>query len=954
MTIDTNLFWNLLKESRVVELSRIQTLNTDFQAKLVTDPEQPPAVEMLAQWLVEEEAISPYQARILLAGHSGPMRFSSYVVTEKIEAGPRQGTFKAIHRDTGYPVNLQFMSGSEQTDLQIWRQLEALAERVSSIIHPNLVPIFETVALPNHRFVVSESSIGSSLSQLVPRKGRLPWKDACSILAQVAIGLQKLHDQGIVHNAISPRSIWVASGGHARLMMGLMPEKNIETSTDSERDGESRYDYLAPETLSDQPQLSSSSDHYALGCTLYRLISGRTLFPTVDLKQKVEQHRFSEPKDLSKYEIPAKLQRLVNQLLSKDPKRRPDSAQKLAELLAEFSGNASLFEQTVKQSDAQLIYRDAIKSWNPLADHPEQVDRHVTVETERSSAQTETSSPTDPIASAHRKKSKWLLPISIAAGLLAVIGIIGLFAYTANQTPIVVQTNKPPVTEPKKIDFQDLEKPDFSAVRIVQDLIEDDGNVIWESPTTGLPIDFSYVPATPKLIFAIKPAALWAEREGKLLFQSLGPELASRIENWKDEVGLEFEDIAQVIVSFHSNGTFEYEPFFVVHLTGPATTENLEITWKNPPAVAIDDNNMIYETSENRAFYIIRAPEGNEVTQFVFGNTQRVREVIDSGGASVLSGAMNNLLDWSDSERHFTFMFLRHSLFNEQGQALMSGQLSSFNRQLDLFLQDEIRGGLLSMHLDEGTYLEMVFDQTVDLQSTDLQKSLQQRLRDQRDELTRFITTIPASPYWDKVRLKYDNMLSDVYRNLRWNVEYRTVIGNCWLPPMAGHNLIAASELLTAFSKGASPDAVAVASRKIPQTIKELLAKKRSLDVSTNPDLNIFLAGIRSEVLDDFGELPFEFNIRLIGNDLEKEGITQNQRPGDFKIIDQSLADILTEIMVRCNPNKDISGPADPNCKMVWVIGPDPSNTEQDAILITTREGAAQKGLTLPAAFLTE
>ena len=129
---------------------------------------------------------------------------------------------------------------------------------------------------------------------------------------------------------------------------------------------------------------------------------------------------------------------------------------------------------------------------------------------------------------------------------------------------------------------------------------------------------------------------------------------------------------------------------------------------------------------------------------------------------------------------------------------------------------------------------------------------------------------------------------------------------------------------------------------------------KRDLNIANPPDLNVLLADLQTEVLDDIGKIPFTFNIRLIGSDLEADGITKNQRPGELVIEQKSLGEILTAIMVGANPDKDISGAKDPNCKLIWVVADDPENPGQQAILITTRKAAAQKSYSLPAAFQTE
>ena len=89
-----------------------------------------------------------------------------------------------------------------------------------------------------------------------------------------------------------------------------------------------------------------------------------------------------------------------------------------------------------------------------------------------------------------------------------------------------------------------------------------------------------------------------------------------------------------------------------------------------------------------------------------------------------------------------------------------------------------------------------------------------------------------------------------------------------------------------------------------------------------------------------------------MGADLSKEGITQNQRPNDFSMKQRSLADILAEIMVQANPDKNITGADDPNCKMVWVVANDPADSNRRIILITTRKAANEKSYRLPDAFI--
>ncbi|MCP4778174.1 MAG: hypothetical protein GY880_28500, partial [Planctomycetaceae bacterium] len=318
-------------------------------------------------------------------------------------------------------------------------------------------------------------------------------------------------------------------------------------------------------------------------------------------------------------------------------------------------------------------------------------------------------------------------------------------------------------------------------------------------------------------------------------------------------------------------------------------------------------------------------------------------------GATMLAGSLGDLLEWTDRDRHVNLLFLRSSLFNDQGQSLMGARAKLLNRELSIMMPDEVRGGLVSFHLDGECYCELILDKNVDLKALDLQTMMAAEFKKQRDQIMVFVAKIPSSQYWDVVRIRYGGMLADFYKNLRWNVEHGQVVANCWLPPMAAHNLIAATEHAISFSAGTGGTAAPVYAG--PKTLDELLATKRDLNIANPPDLNVLIADLQTEIKDDLGKLPFDFNIRLIGADLEKDGITKNQRPSELVIEQKSVAEILTSIMMAANPSKDITGANDPMCKLIWVVSDDPEKPGQKAILITTRAAAAAKSYQLPPAF---
>lgn len=1001
MTIDINQFWNLLTESELVGVSQTQALFSQFSS----DASIPKNPETLASFLIAQKAISHYQSMILIAGHSGPFRYGDYTLVEQIDSGLMKGQFLARHTKTRYAVLLQFFGGTKPNHLKIWQNIENTVEHTSEIQHPNWAETFEAVALANHRFVVSQVPTGVALQEKLPRKSRLPWKKACALMAQATKGLEQLHQRDIVHHAVSPRTIWLEKNGLVQLRLNPLPDPDFDVLDPNEKGAECKFDYMAPEAIGgDERDLEASNlnsrDLYSIGCTLYRIIVGRPPFPETDLERKKQLVLAQPPAGMSKYDLPTELESLIKQLLAKKPTDRPKSATEVANLLALLSGKANEINSHAKPaSKSRLAYRKSLIQTLPGEDIPvvsAAPDIATQQNTEKSKEQSEerlAKIQAAAVAIDKRKRNKWKVPAAVASGLVVLSSVIGIMAYTADKF-VVERPENPgtigggdPIEDPG--DSNPLHElaslPSNLRPTVYQKLINDDETSLWETPTNGPPIEFSYLPSAPKLLFVFRPSEIVSSDEGLRIIQSLGPAFEARIKRFLDQCGLDLENIKNLVVSLHTNDQFEYEPYYIVTTTQPIETSRLMQNWNLPARRQLENQQEIFDAADGKtAYYVLyddpSTNDGNPseqtdteipneakttddqadqepanatgITRFAVGNKAQIEEVALSFGATALSGSLGNLAAWTDRDRHANFLFLRNSLFNDEGQKLMGLKNLVLNRELSVMIPDAVRGGLVSFHLDSDCYLELMLDKNVDLKALDLKTMMSKDLRSRRDKLMLFVARIPSSEYWDIVRIRYGGMLANFYQNLRWDVEHGQVVANCWLPPMAAHNLIAATEHVIAFSSGTS--AVTAPVDTGPKSLPELLKIKRDLNITNPPDLNVLMADLVTEITDDFGSLPFVFNIRLIGADLEKDGITKNQRPSELVIKQKSLAEILTSIMVAANPKKDISGPGDPNCKLIWVVADDPENPGEPAILITTRAGAAKKSYELPLPFQTE
>ena len=104
-----NEFWKLLRESELVPSEHLNDLYNKYQAtSSAKTSETDGDIDSIAKWLIKRQAITVYQARILLKGRKGPFKFGHYQVQNRISAGPLKGWFQARHHKTDHPVILHF------------------------------------------------------------------------------------------------------------------------------------------------------------------------------------------------------------------------------------------------------------------------------------------------------------------------------------------------------------------------------------------------------------------------------------------------------------------------------------------------------------------------------------------------------------------------------------------------------------------------------------------------------------------------------------------------------------------------------------------------------------------------------------------------------------------------------------------------------------------------------
>lgn len=262
----------------------------------------------------------------------GMMIGDRYEILEKIGTGGMSDVYKAkCHKLNRYvAVKVLKQEFSENENFVSKFRIEAQA--AASLMHPNIVNVYDVGAENDIYYIVMELVEGITLKKYIERKARLSYKEAVSIAIQVSMGIEAAHNNHIIHRDIKPQNIIISREGKVKVTdFGIAKAATSNTITSNVMGS---VHYTSPEQTrggySDE-----KSDIYSLGITLFEMLTGRVPFngeTTVAIAIKHIQEEMVSPKEFVP-EIPGSVEAIVLKCCQKSPDRR---YQNMSEVIADL------------------------------------------------------------------------------------------------------------------------------------------------------------------------------------------------------------------------------------------------------------------------------------------------------------------------------------------------------------------------------------------------------------------------------------------------------------------------------------------------------------------------------------------------------------------------------------------------------------------------------------------
>ena len=260
----------------------------------------------------------------------GLPQITGYRILGELGRGGMGNVYRAEQTSLHREVALKVLNRELTKDPAFVAKFVAEARAAAKLQHPNVVQVFDVDQDGETYFYAMELMHDGSLEDWLKQHGAMPVERALRVVSDAASGLAYAESLGIVHRDIKPDNLMLDQHGAVKIAdLGL-----AGTVEDTEENAIGTPHFMAPEQVL-KKDIDHRTDLYALGCTFYRLVTGKTPFRGQTVKDilRAQVKDDAEPAHKQNSAVPSEVSAIIQKLMAKDPGQRYQTANDLLEEL---------------------------------------------------------------------------------------------------------------------------------------------------------------------------------------------------------------------------------------------------------------------------------------------------------------------------------------------------------------------------------------------------------------------------------------------------------------------------------------------------------------------------------------------------------------------------------------------------------------------------------------------
>lgn len=487
------------------------------------------------------------------------------------------------------------------------------------------------------------------------------------------------------------------------------------------------------------------------------------------------------------------------------------------------------------------------------------------------------------------------------------------------------------------------------------ELVPDD-RLLWASPwsPSSKPPSLQMLPPGSQLIVSLRFNRLVGDTAASPWLDWLGTEIKPIVADLEKRSGLKAEQIARLTIASSTGSEGKPKSTYTVSIRESVPLKTLTDAWGVSPSQTKEGKTIFSGDDPNSDAYFIKQSADSDavgIQTFAFGPVDLVSLIAENEGEAIpLPRALLQLWETSSEEADLISMTVPNFLFAD-GREILTSYAPKAVDPLRALLIPDVAGFILLMSLADAWYAETRFTPSGSVSGPAILQSLKPRIAALPGWAQAFTVDVDIDSSWRAIANRLPQFMQAISDQTRLGVSQAIPTANFYLPAEAAPQVALAT--LLALSAPAASSSIAANSEPKPMatlTVEQMLDTHLSVSFDQESLQNAVVA-IRDEFIRALPEGSTPPAITIIGGDLEKLGITQNQQIRNFKLQDKPLRDALSELARQANPDKSVTSLTDEKQALVWVVD---SSASTPTIQISTRPAAIAKNLKLSKEFVAE